>query len=63
MFNRRIQMYLIGQLNGTTIAGISGELGDNSTIRYYPVSMILDNQLNLYVTDSYNQRIQQFLRY
>ncbi len=56
-------MYLIGQLNGTTIAGISGELGDNSTIRYYPVSMILDNQLNLYVTDSYNQRIQQFLRY
>jgi len=50
-------------MNGTTIAGISGELGDNSTMLYYPVSMILDNQLNLYVTDSYNQRIQQFLRY
>jgi hypothetical protein len=50
-------------MNGTTIAGISSELSDNSTTLYYPVSMILDNQLNLYVTDSFNQRIQQFLRY
>jgi DNA-binding beta-propeller fold protein YncE len=63
MYNHRIQMYLFDQSNGTTIAGISGKIGNNSTMLYYPVSLTLDNQLNLYVTDSYNQRIQQFLRY
>ncbi|CAF3997767.1 unnamed protein product [Rotaria sordida] len=63
MFNHRIQMYEVGQTNGTTIAGISGKLGNNSTMLYYPVSVILDNQLNLYVSDSFNQRIQKFVRY
>lgn len=63
MFNHRIQMYLVGQTNATTIAGVSSQLGNNSTMLYYPVSMVLDNQLNLYVTDSFNQRIQLFLRY
>jgi hypothetical protein len=63
MYNHRIQMYLIGQSNATTIAGISGQIGNNSTMLYYPVYMLLDNQLNLYVTDSFNQRIQKFLRY
>ena len=63
MFNHRVQMYLVGQSNGTTLVGVSGVLGSNSTMLYYPVTMVLDNQLNLYVTDSYNQRIQKFLRY
>lgn len=63
MFNHRVQMFPIGQSNGTTIAGISGILGNSSTMLYYPVALALDNQLNLYVTDSFNQRIQQFLRY
>lgn len=63
MFNHRIQMFSVGQTNGTTIAGISGVLGNSSTMLYYPVALALDNQLHLYVTDSFNQRIQKFLRY
>ncbi|CAF0933775.1 unnamed protein product [Adineta steineri] len=63
MFNHRIQLYLVGQTNGTTIAGISGIPGNNSTMLYYPKSVAFDNQLNLYVADELNQRIQQFLRY
>ncbi|CAF0779254.1 unnamed protein product [Adineta steineri] len=61
--NQRIQLYLVGQSNGTTIAGISGQLGNSSTMLYYPTSVAFDNQLNLYVADELNQRIQQFLRY
>lgn len=63
MYNHRIQMYLFGQSNAITIAGISGIFGGNSTMLYYPVALALDNQLNLYVTDSFNQRIQKFIRY
>lgn len=63
MFNHRIHMFSTEQSNGTTIAGISGVLGNSSTMLYYPVALALDNQLNLYVTDSFNQRIQKFLRY
>ncbi|CAF3520365.1 unnamed protein product [Rotaria sp. Silwood1] len=63
MFNHRIQMYPVDQTNGTTIAGISGQVGNNSTMLNYPVSVILDNQLNLYVSDSFNHRIQKFVRY
>ncbi|CAF3967119.1 unnamed protein product [Adineta steineri] len=63
MFNHRIQLYLVGQSNGTTIAGISGILGNISTMLYYPTSVAFDNQLNLYVADELNQRIQKFLRY
>ncbi|CAF0957866.1 unnamed protein product [Adineta steineri] len=62
-FNHRIQLYLVGQSNGTTIAGISGIPGNNSTMLYYPTSVAFDNQLNLYVADQVNQRIQKFLRY
>ncbi|CAF0877765.1 unnamed protein product [Adineta steineri] len=61
--NQRIQLYLVGRSNGTTIAGISGILGLNSTMLYYPTSVAFDNQLNLYVADELNQRIQKFLRY
>ncbi|CAF2959356.1 unnamed protein product [Rotaria sp. Silwood2] len=63
MFNHRIKMYPVGQSNGTTIAGISGVFGNDSTMLNYPVSIILDNQLNLYVSDSFNHRIQKFIRY
>ncbi|CAF1038106.1 unnamed protein product [Adineta steineri] len=63
MFNHRIQLYLLGQSNGTTIAGILSQPGTNSTMLNYPVSVAFDNQLNLYVADSFNQRIQKFLRY
>ncbi|CAF4405295.1 unnamed protein product [Rotaria sp. Silwood2] len=61
--NHRIQLFLAGQTNGTTIAGITGVSGSNSTQLNSPYSIRLDNQLNLYVADTLNHRIQKYLRY
>jgi len=61
--NHRIQFFLTGESNGITIAGVTGQLGTDATLLYRPTSLILDNQLNMYVADWYNHRIQKFLRY
>jgi sugar lactone lactonase YvrE len=61
-YNNRIQFYEPGQSNGTTIAGVTGIIGSNATLLHYPYSMRVDAQLNLYVLDSYNQRVQKFMR-
>ncbi|CAF1406087.1 unnamed protein product [Adineta ricciae] len=61
--NHRIQLFLNGEMNGTTIAGITGQPGNDSLSLYYPYTIVLDNQLNLYVADNANHRIQKFLRY
>ncbi len=61
--NHRIQFFYNGQSDGTTIAGITGLAGDNTTMLYEPWSVRLDHQLNLYVADSMNHRIQKFQRY
>jgi len=61
--NNRIQFFYAGLLNATTIAGITGVNGTNATTLTAPWSVRLDSQLNLYVADAYNHRIQKFLRY
>jgi len=61
--NHRIQFLSAGQLNATSIAGKTGQVGINSTLFNSPNALALDNQLNLYVVDWYNSRIQKFLRY
>jgi sugar lactone lactonase YvrE len=61
--NHRIQLFLAGQLSGTTIAGTTGVSGNDSILLYAPYAVVLDSQLNLYVADRSNQRIQKFLRY
>jgi hypothetical protein len=63
MLNHRIQLFLVGQLDGITIAGVTSVSGANSSLLYKPCWVVLDNQLNLYVADTYNNRIQRFLRY
>ena len=60
--NHRIQMFLANQSNATTIAGVTGVSGTNSTYLNTPYWLILDNQLNLYVSDTFNHRVQKFLR-
>jgi hypothetical protein len=50
--NHLIQFFFAGQSNGTTIAGTTGLSGINSTQLCSPFWMILDSQLNLYVTDT-----------
>jgi hypothetical protein len=62
-YNNRIQLFLNGQSNGITIAGNTSIPGNTSTLLNMPYGVALDSQLNLYVTDTYNHRIQKFLRY
>ena len=61
--NQRIQFFSVGQSNGITVAGITGTTGNTSTLLKSPYGVTLDNQLNLYVSDSANHRIQKFQRY
>jgi hypothetical protein len=61
--NHRIQFFLAGQSNGTTIAGVTGSSGTSATRLYIPYWAILDSQLNLYVADTFNNRVQKFSRY
>jgi sugar lactone lactonase YvrE len=62
-FNHRIQFFFINEMNGATVAGITGVSGSSSILLNNPYSVALDSQLNLYVSDSVNSRIQQFRRY
>jgi DNA-binding beta-propeller fold protein YncE len=62
-YNHRIQFFPAGQMNGTTIAGRTGVFGSNATTLNLPCAAKIDSQLNLYVADTENHRIQKFLRY
>ena len=62
--NHRIQLYCrYPSVNSTgrTIAG-TGVLGSSSTTLQYPAGLALDSQLNLYVSDTSNHRVQKFAR-
>ena len=61
--NSRIQLFAPGKVNGTTIAGITSTPGNLPNLLYYPYSVALDSNFNLYVADTANQRIQKFLHY
>ncbi len=61
--NHRIQLFLAGQSNGTTIAEVTGSPGTSATQLNHPYWAILDSQLNLYVADNNNNRVQKFSRY
>ena len=60
--NHRIQLFLAGHSSGTTIAGVTGVSGNASDLLNSPFWTILDDQLNLFVTDTNNNRIQRFQR-
>jgi hypothetical protein len=61
--NHRIQFFLAVQMNAATIAGVTTVNGSNATLLNWPSSVAVDNQLNLCVADTYNHRIQKYLRY
>ncbi|CAF5036364.1 unnamed protein product, partial [Rotaria sp. Silwood1] len=58
--NHRIQKWLPGATNGTTVAGTSGTLGSSSTLLNMPRDVFTDSSENIYVADSGNERIQFF---
>ncbi len=62
-YNNRIQFFIAGQSNGTTIAGVTGISGSNSTLLNAPISLVVDSEFNVYVGDSSNSRVQRFDRY
>lgn len=61
--NHRIQFFLSGQSNGTTIAGTSAICGNTTTQLCYPFGLLLDSQFSFYVADRWNHRIQKFIRF
>ena len=61
--NHRIQLFMPGEYVGKTIAGVTGVFGTNASLFNNPWCVKLDNQLNLYIADANNHRIQKFLRY
>lgn len=61
--NHRIQFFRAGESNGTTIAGTTGSSGTSPTQLNQPYWAIIDAQLNLYVTDTFNNRVQKFSRF
>lgn len=61
--NSRIQFFSAGAVDGTTIAGTTGVNGNSTKTFNVPWAVRLDSQLNMYVADTANHRIQKFLRY
>lgn len=61
--NSRVQLFKEGYTDGETIAGIPGVFAPNATTLSRPIWVQLDDQLNLYVSDFNNNRIQKFFRY
>lgn len=59
-FNNRIQLFKPGEINGTTIAGVTGLSGNNASLLNTPYAVRIDNQYHVYVADTYNHRIQKF---
>lgn len=57
--NSRVQLFMNGQSQGITIAGT----GLNGTYLLFPGGVKLDSQLNLFVSDYYQNRIVKFSRY
>jgi len=55
--------FLRDQSIGKTIVDKTSISGNDSTLLNRPISLKLDNQLNLYVVDYISNRIQKFLRY
>lgn len=62
-YNSRVQFFLFGQTNGTTIAGKTDVMGSSAATFDTPLSIALDSQLNVYIADAWNHRIQLFKRY
>lgn len=58
--NNRIQLFLPGQSNGTTIIGVTGVPGSGANQLTGPTAVILDSQRNIYVADTGNSRVQMF---
>jgi len=53
--NNRIQLFQLGQTNGTTVVNSTAQFRSKSL--YHPTSIVLDADRNLYIVDSENHRV------
>ena len=60
VLNNRIQKWVLGATEGTTVAGGNG-LGSNANQFNYPRNITLDASGNLYIADQNNFRIQKWV--
>jgi sugar lactone lactonase YvrE len=60
-YNHRIQMWLPGATNGTTVAGQTGVCGTGLNQLCYPSSVTKDIYGNIYIVDTSNNRIMQWM--
>jgi len=60
--NHRIQMFCAGSQTGTTIAGTTGSPGSSAILLNGPRGIAFDAQLNMYIGDFSNKRVQKFLK-
>jgi hypothetical protein len=60
--NHRIQLFRPGESNGTTIAGSTGSPGIAANQLRSPFWAILDKEMNLIVSDTFNHRVVRFRR-
>lgn len=58
--NHRVQLFLSGSNVGITIAGVTNTMGSRANLLNLPRSVALDSRLNLYVSDTNNNRVQMF---
>ncbi|CAF4969011.1 unnamed protein product [Rotaria sp. Silwood1] len=58
--NHRIQKWIAGAVNATTVAGVSGVLGVSSSQLHYPTAITFDQYNYMYIMDSGNNRIQRW---
>jgi sugar lactone lactonase YvrE len=59
-YNHRIQKWLSGAINGTTVAGQTGVSGSGLNQLFYPTALILDKNGTIYIVDNGNNRIMQW---
>ncbi|CAF0738062.1 unnamed protein product [Rotaria sordida] len=58
-FNNRVQKYSSGQSFGVTVAGqANGSWNSTSSYLYFPSDVTVDSNDNVYVTDTFNYRLQ-----
>ncbi|CAF2070980.1 unnamed protein product [Rotaria magnacalcarata] len=61
--NQRIQYFLAGQTNGSTVAGVTGITSTALGFFNTPLSVVMDSQHSLYVVEYINARVQKFVQY
>jgi hypothetical protein len=58
--NHRIQMWLPGATSGKTVAGITNYYGNGLNQLWYPKTLLVDTNRNMFIVDAYNNRIMQW---